>query len=63
MLLPAVITGLVVVPALFVTHADEAARPIGIVDETGFYGATFASTLEERFRLPDGTPAFRNNFV
>ncbi len=57
-LLPAVITGLVVVPALFVTHADEAARPIGIVDETGFYGATFASTLEERFRLPDGTPAF-----
>jgi len=57
-LLPAVITGLVVVPALFVTRSDEAARPIGIVDETGFYGATFASALEDRFSLPDGAPAF-----
>jgi len=57
-LLPTVITGLVIVPTLFVNRPDTVARRIGIIDETGLYGAAFASVMEGRFTLPDGTPAF-----
>ncbi len=57
-LLPVVIVGLVLVPAIFITGTDTEPRELGIVDETGAYAPTFASMLEERFILPDGRPNY-----
>jgi ABC-2 type transport system permease protein len=57
-LLPAMVTGLVVIPALFTARSETVPRRLGVIDETGLYEDEFASLLEERFALPDGTPSF-----
>lgn len=57
-LLPAIIVGLVVVPAASVSGSDDAERVIGVLDETGAYGGTFAAMASGRFHLPDGRDAF-----
>ncbi len=58
-LLPVVIVGLVLVPAMFVSDSDTSPRELGIVDETGAYASTFAEMLDARFTLPDGRPNYR----
>jgi ABC-2 type transport system permease protein len=57
-LLPVVIVGLVLVPAMFVSRTDSSTRQIGMVDETGEFAPTFAKMLAERFILPDGRPNY-----
>lgn len=55
-LLPLVIVGLVIVPALFIAGADDEPRPLGIVDETGDFAGEFVRLASERVLLPDGRP-------
>jgi ABC-2 type transport system permease protein len=58
-LLPAIIVGLVIVPAAFVSGSEGETHEIGVLDETGEYAAAFRDLVTARFTPEDGRPNYR----
>lgn len=57
-LLPVISIGLGVVPGLLISQPDTESKIIGIIDQTGEFAAPLGRLLEERYRLPDGSPNY-----
>lgn len=58
-MLPAIIVGLIVVPAAFVSGSEDETHDIGLIDETGHYASAFRELLTSRFTPDDGKPNYR----
>lgn len=57
-LTPIFMIGAGLLPTLLVTKADTEPRIIGVIDETGELTNILSQKLDEKYRLPDGSPNY-----
>jgi ABC-2 type transport system permease protein len=57
-LLPIIMIGMGIVPGLLISRPDTTTRVIGVIDESGAFAGKLANEMENRYRLPDGSPNY-----